>query len=118
MLLNFIQTVSAGMGNIMSNTLLAGGTVSSTIYEVFAFATQKLPDGGQLPDGVHQAAIYFGNTLAKVNFIVPVDVLVSCLVIILSLKITLFGFHIVMWILNFIRGIATPRYDGYMTPRG
>lgn len=118
MLLNFIQSVSSGIGNILNNDLIASGAISSTIYEVFAFATQKLPDGGGLPDGVHEGAIYFGNTLAKVNFILPVDVLVSCLVIILSLKITLFGFHIIMWVLNFIRGIATPRFDGNMSVGG
>lgn len=111
-MLTFIQNISSGLSNIFSNDFTAGITVSN----IFGSLISRMPDGGTLPDGVHEAAIYFGNTLAKVNFILPVDVLIACLAVILSLKITLFGFHVALWIANFIRGIATAPYDGTMLP--
>lgn len=115
-MLNFIQSVSSNVAAIFGHDVVGAFSIGSTINEVITFAVQKLPDGGRLPDGVHEAAIYFGNTLGKVNFILPVDVLVSCLVIILSLKITMFGFHILMWIYSLIRGFAIPRFDGGILP--
>jgi len=114
-MLNFIQTISSNVAAIFGHDVVGAFAIGSTINEVITFAVQKLPDGGHLPDGVHEAAIYFGNTLGKVNFILPVDVLVSCLVIILSLKITMFGFHILMWIYSLLRGFSMPKFDGGMT---
>jgi len=107
-MLNFIQYVGSSVAAIFGHDAVAGFSIGSTINEIITFAVQKLPDGGRLPDGVHEAAIYFGNDLGKVNFIVPVDVLVSCLVIIISLKITMYGFHVVMWIYSLVRGFAMP----------
>jgi len=96
------------------------GFVVSNISELVTFFLTQiiniLPDGGGLPQGVHDGAIYFGNALSKLNFMLPVDTLVSCLVIIITLKITLYGFHIAIWVLNWFRGISTARFDGGMLP--
>lgn len=115
-MLNFVQGVASNVAAIFGHDVVAGFSIGATMNEVITFAVQKLPDGGRLPDGVHEAAIYFGNTLGKVNFILPVDVLVSCLVIILSLKITMFGFHILMWIYSLLRGFSMPKFDGGILP--
>lgn len=117
-MLNFIQSVSSNVAAIFGHDVVGVAGIFSTTNEILTFAVQKLPDGGRLPDGVHEAAIYFGNTLGKVNFILPVDVLVSCLVIIISLKITMFGFHVLMWIYSLIRGFSISKFDGAMVPGG
>jgi len=112
-MLNFIQSITTGISAILDPV----GTISAdVINRVFTLLVSSLPDGGQLPQGVHDGAIYFGNALSKLNFIMPVDILISCLVIILTLKITLFGFHIFMWVINWFRGVATAPYDGGMLP--
>lgn len=98
--------------------LIGGGTglVSTLVYNVFATLISYLPDGGNLPQGVHTAAIYFGNALSKVSFIVPTDTLMTCLIIILTLKVSLWAFHVFRMFINWVRGIPTGRYDGYMLP--
>jgi len=105
--------ISETLGNVIGlNGLTPVDAMNGLLVNIF----QRLPDGGGLPTGVHEGAIYFGNTLAKLNFMLPVDVLMSCLIIIFSLKILLFGFHLVMFVVNLIRGIPTSRFDGTTLP--
>jgi len=108
--INFVTSSFSGLLNFSSPVSL----VSTGISDGLQLLISKLPDGGHLPDGVHSAAIYFGSALGKVNFILPTDILVSCLVIILGLRMLLFGFHILLYFVNFIRGIPTSRYRGDM----
>lgn len=118
-MLAFIQTILNGTSSLLGFT--AGPVLqalSDTVLQMLVALFSSLPDGGALPSQMHDAAIYFGNALVKLNFMLPVDVLISCLVIILSLKMSLFGFHIAKWILGFIRGVYVPRFDGYMNVGG
>lgn len=117
-MLGFIQNITGAALGLISPLSTVGNDVVAAVankgYGVILDLFRKLPDGGGLPQGVHDGAIYFGNALGKINFMVPTDILVSCLVLILTLKITLWGFHIGVWIYNSLRGIATGRYDGRM----
>jgi len=110
-MLNFITAIAGGFADIIGAIV---NTIALAVNAAISGIIQKLPDGGGLPQGVHDAAIYFGNALGKVSFFFPTDVLIYCLALILTLKITLYGFHFLLWIVNLIRGVSTPRYNGYM----
>jgi len=112
-MLQLIQAVSQGFSGFFG-TALTGTT--DTLSAMLLSLIGLLPNGGALPQGVHDAAIYFGNSLGKVDFILPVDVMVSCLMVAVSLKLILYGFHLTMWVVNLIRGVATQRFDGGMLP--
>lgn len=102
-----IQGSSSLLGSVF-------GLTTDAIWNIFKFLIEFLPDAAGFPTGVHTAAVYFGAMLSKVSFIFPVDTLFTCLVLILTLKIGLYAFHIMLLIVNWIRGVPTQRYDGAM----
>jgi len=116
--MGFIGALIGGIGSILGSAIVGVFGGESAVTTILGFVASGLPDGGGLPNGVHQAALFFGATLSKVNFILPVDVLMSCLVIIMSLKITLYAVHIGLTIVRFIRGIPSPAMFGWGPPGG
>jgi len=77
---------------------------------IFTQLITALPQGGNFPPEFHTAAIYFGNSLQSVAFMLPVDALVYCLVFSFGTLFILFSFHVMRSVLNFVRGINTERY--------
>jgi len=74
-----------------------------------------LPAGGTFPPPVHQAAVYFGTAAASVNFILPVDTLVTILWLSYNLILFMLVFYCLRWIVNLVRGVATPSFGGNFT---
>jgi len=70
-----------------------------------------LPSGGHFPPVTHSAAVYFGNALQSVAFMLPVDVMVWCLTFSLNVFMGLWAFHTVRSIVYFVRGINSERYN-------
>jgi len=89
---------------LASNVANVIGTGAGQLFiNVFGF----LPDGGALPERVHIAAVYFGNALRSVNFMLPVVELINLMVITLMVVMTAFSYYVVKKIVNFVRGIQT-----------
>jgi len=96
-----------GIGEHSANTAsFIGNAVSKLFLGIFGF----LPLGGGLPQVIHDAFIYFGNTLATVNFILPVPTLIFCMSLIFSVKIALWSFHVIRLIISFARGVGVNNY--------
>jgi len=112
-MMDFISAVTSGVGSILG---VVGTGGFSIVYNMFLGLFSLLPDGGALPAEVHAGAIYFGNTLQKVGFLVPVEAMVSCLIIILTAKMATWAFHVIRVIFNFVRGVGTERFDGDISP--
>lgn len=98
------STTAAITGNIGQVAQDAGWEMVSKLFDF-------MPDGGGFPAIFHEAAIYFGNCLQSVAFMVPVEALVQCLTISMSVLFTLAAFHIVRIVVNFVRGIPTDPYN-------
>lgn len=106
-------SAASSLGSLVG---IPGWTPAQIISGTIESLIRRLPDGGNFPQGVHDAAIYFGNRLNLIDFILPVDVLLGCMLLIFSTKFILWAFHIVKWITNFVRGVPTERFDGGMLP--
>jgi len=92
------------------------GGFTSGFAHVIAGIFSFLPQGGTLPQVFHDAALYFGNMLATVNWILPVDALIYCLTFILWVKIVLWAFHIVRFFYGLVRGVSFSPFDSYSPP--
>jgi len=100
----------AAWDTIVSKVSSVGDVLQEAGAVVWKSIFYFLPDGGTLPDVFHTSAQYFGNTLMTVNFILPVDTLIYCMSLVLSVKLALFGFHIIRVIVSFTRGVGVDRY--------
>jgi len=92
------------------------GAVGSVAGGMTMNLMSGLPPGGTFPAVYHNSAVYFGNALQSVAFIMPVEAIITCLTLALTVKMTLWGFHVARWVANFVRGIPTSNYNGYMLP--
>jgi len=101
------DAVNTGLSNQVGSVLttLKDSAVQALI-DVFSY----LPLGGTLPSVFHSAAQYFANTLASVDFILPVSTVLFCMSIILSVKLSLWGLNFLRLLVNFVRGIPQDRY--------
>jgi len=117
---NWITNVP-GLNDFWDAAAIVGGNTvgaaSGIVTGGLVLLLNRLPPGGNFPDQVHEAALYFGNALSFVNFILPVDALVWCISLVLLVKMTLWAFHIGRVVLNFLRGIPTNSYQ-WETPGG
>jgi len=125
-LMQWISTVP-GFNNFWGAAASVGGGVAGAASGVVTggliFIINRMPPGGGFPVQVHDAATYFGHTLAYVNFILPVDALVWCLSIVFLVKMILWAFHIALVIVNFLRGVPTQPFvwqtdTTTITPKG
>lgn len=92
-------------------TLLAGVLgISLFKPEWIAGLILQLPAGGDFPAPVHSAAVYFGHSLASVNFIFPVDTLVTIMLIGYNMTIVLLVFYFIRFVFLTIRGVNTNRF--------
>lgn len=105
------QEVWDALGNSLSS---ATGWLGSSAAVVWAQIFYFLPDGGNLPPAMHAAAIYFGNALQTVSFVLPVASLIDCLAIIFTIKLALWIFHISRVIISFVRGVPVDRFNFYI----
>lgn len=104
---SFPQEVYNQIGASLSSI---GGFLGSSAATVWTGILFFLPDGGTFPAVFHTSSQYMGNSLATVNFILPVDVLVYCMTLVLSVKIALWSFHVVRVVAGFVRGIPVDRF--------
>jgi len=111
--MNLLSIVGSFVGNLLGG---AASVTADVLQSVLMGVLSGLPDGGGLPLAVHTAAIDFGNSLTKVNFILPVDTLMTCLVVIITLKMGLFGFHWTWLTINWVRGIPTGVFSSNWLP--
>jgi len=119
--LNFFGFCTDGVCPTITDTVLAEIQVgiSQALNAVITLAGQMylnmfgfLPDGGTLPSWVHSSAVYFGNALQGVAFALPVVALFQCIMLALTVSMTLFTYYIVKKMINFVRGISTERFNG------
>jgi len=87
--------------------------VSTNIPDIFATAAFGiwsgiaffLPDGGTFPDQVHEAAIYFGGSLASVDPFLPTQDLIAVILLSASVYIALTLWTIGYNIFKIVRGV-------------
>jgi len=87
--------------------------VSTTIPDIFATAAFGiwsgiaffLPDGGTFPDQVHEAAIYFGGSLASVDPFLPTQDLIAVILLSASVYIALTVWTIGYNLFKIVRGV-------------
>lgn len=85
------------------------GAPAVAIYGIF----KLMPDGGGLPSQIHDAAIFFGNTLSSVSWMLPVSALIQCLSLIIAVKLLLWTFYLSKSVLAFVRGIPVEKYSWF-----
>lgn len=95
--------------NNATNSL--GGWLGGAIANILTGVINLLPLGGTLPTNIHTAAISLGNDLASVNPFVPVDVLIYCLALVITVKMALWALHFVTATVYFVRGVPIQRYE-------
>lgn len=95
---------------ILTGILAFFGLSLSLFPDFFASLINLLPAGGTLPDPVHQGAIYFGQSLAAVDFMLPVRTLVMILQISYSILCTLLVLHLGWKIMSFFRGTNSEKF--------
>jgi len=99
------------MFQVVGLSLLAALGVTGVLNpDSVAFLINFLPDGQPLPAPVHTAAVYFGRTLSSVDFILPVDTLVTILVLSFNVTILLLCFWLLRWVVSLFRGIDSNRF--------
>lgn len=92
---------ASAIGNVL------GSVAAHTVINLLYF----FPDGGTMPTAFHDAAIYFGNALQTVAWLVPIPTLIYCMTFAFGVKLTLWSFHVVRVIVNFVRGVPTEPFD-------
>jgi len=89
--------------------------VFQIIKDTAALALEKiaeqLPDGGNLPTSMHDGAIYLGSTLSKADVFFPTYDLLALMALTFKIVVTLWAFHIGMYLSNYLRGIPTSRFQ-------
>jgi len=99
------------ISSITNQVTNAPALVESAIGAAFSSIFYFLPDGGNFPPQFHEAAVYMGNGLQSVAFLLPVEQMVYCLILALNVLAALWGFHVIRAAVNFVRGIQTDRMD-------
>lgn len=74
----------------------------SQIYNLIQAIINIFPSGTGFPTAFHTAMSSLGDYLHLLDPIIPIDILLSCLLIIFGVEIALFGFKTLKWILSFI----------------
>ena len=64
------------------------------------------PLGGVLPPAIHSAATSLGGYLHILDPLVPISILLTCLSLIFSVEIALFGFKTLKWVISHIPWIG------------
>jgi len=108
---SYPQEVWDALGSSFSD---ATSWLSSSAAVVWAQIFYFLPDGGLLPPAFHASAVYFGNALQTVSWLVPTEALIYCLSTIFTIKITLWIFHISRVAISFVRGVPVDRFNFYI----
>jgi len=101
---NYLSLVGSGLFDLLPS--LAGGALT----EFLVVLLQVFPNGGSLPTVFHTSAVFLGNSLSSVDFMIPVSTLMTCIFIVLSVKLSLWFFHLLRMGVHFIRGIGSPNY--------
>jgi len=93
-----------------ANTLT--GWLGTAYISIITGVINLFPQGGTFPSSFHSSASYFGNALASVNFIVPVGTLMTCITLVLGVKLALYSLHFMYMLVNFVRGVPTSPMSG------
>jgi len=106
--IDFIEALAAGLGTVFGGITEAVIDVSTGAFSgVLTVILYILPNGGTFPQEFHDAALYFGSSLATINWYIPIDAFITCLMTVLLVKVSLFLVHIIRTGINFVRGIET-----------
>jgi len=98
------------IGNLIS-LFAFPGDVTLTFATVIQDIVWQLPNGGTMPEAWHESAMHLGDALNKVNFILPVPEMLGCVAFVFTLKLGIWSFHLVLYVINFIRGVPTAPLD-------
>lgn len=88
--------------------LLGVATISPDF--VAGLITSALPAGGGFPAPVHAGAVLFGRYMASMNFILPVDTLVSILFIAYNVIILGLVWYFIRYFAHLVRGVNTNKF--------
>jgi len=68
-------------------------------YMLISSVLSLLPSSSGFPPEVLESAMYIGGQAAKLNLFMPLATMATCLSIVFSVEIGLFGFKTVRWII-------------------
>lgn len=74
---------------------------------IISTITLLLPSWDIFPPDLYNGLTYFFSSLAKMNFIFPVDTLFTVLLFIVNFEVIYFTAKIIMKIVNYIRGTGS-----------
>ena len=74
-------------------------TILNLIYGFLSYLISLFPTGTGFSGGVHAAATNLADYLHILDPLVPISVLLSCVTIIFTVEIALFGFRTLKWLL-------------------
>jgi len=74
---------------------------STTLYWLQAFIS-LFPYGTGFPSGFHTAIISLGGYLHILDPLVPISTLLTCVTLIFTVEVAIFGFKTVKWIFSYV----------------
>jgi len=107
-----VDTVSSALSGLYDVTTSAFssvyGLLQSAGYKLLENIISLLPNGGTLPQPVHDAAIGLGSYLSTLSFVFPVYDLILIISVIVSLRLAYFALSIFRSIVSLVRGVQMP----------
>jgi len=76
--------------------------ILGTIYNFLQFLISIFPVGTGFPADFHTAMSALGGYLHILDPIVPINILLSCLLLLFTVEIAIFGFRTLKWLISHI----------------
>lgn len=80
--------------------------ILNTIYSFLSYLISLFPTGTGFPSSFHTAVTALGGYLHILDPLVPISILLTCLTLIFTVEIAIFGFKTLRWILSHIPAIG------------
>lgn len=76
--------------------------ILNLIYNFLSFLISFFPAGSGFPASFHTATTALGGYLHILDPLVPINTMLTCLTLIFTVEIALFGFRTLKWVLSYI----------------
>lgn len=75
-------------------------------YQLLNFIIQRFPDSTGFPADAHSAMSSLGGYLGMWSPVLPITTLITCLTLVFSVEISIFGFKTTKWVISHIPQIG------------
>jgi len=79
---------------------MIGDIFLNFVYVVVASLIGFLPQSQGFPETFHQAMLGIGGYFGMFSPLIPIDILLTCVTIIFTVEIAVFGFRTLKWVIS------------------